>query len=282
MYERGYIYLLQKAHHIGTKLFKVGRTTRDARERIREYPGCRVKLYTECMDCITMERKIINMFKEYFGKSVEGNETFSGDLRLMKDIINFVIRTESIKSNIYKPREVIDLTNDDLSDDATSLDSFESYVVKPFQPTLKPISAYTSASADSSTFNHINPTFYQNIFTNLIVQLIPNANRSKDVNPIALWLINDIILKYETIRTVSNEMYKLYGTYYKNHSLITQHKWFDYMRSVGITTTFETLIVNGQHYMSCMTLNHENLFEKLYSSMTTNEIIQYIKNKPRA
>lgn len=94
-----YLYLLQEREFIKTKenIYKVGRTEKENHTRFNQYPNGSVLLFQMiCNDCKSIERQIINLFKETFIQRKEiGNEYFEGDFQLMIDIIYSTIRNET-------------------------------------------------------------------------------------------------------------------------------------------------------------------------------------------
>jgi len=103
-----YIYLLQEREFIKTKenVYKVGRTEKENHSRFNQYPKGSVLLFQmSCNDCKSIERQIINLFKEKFIQRKDiGNEYFEGDFQLMIDIIYSTIRNET---------KITDISSDD-------------------------------------------------------------------------------------------------------------------------------------------------------------------------
>jgi hypothetical protein len=103
-----YIYLLQEREFIKTKenIYKVGRTEKENHSRFNQYSKGSVLLFQMiCNDCKSIERQIINLFKEKFIQRKDiGNEYFEGDFQLMIDIIYSTIRNET---------KITDISSDD-------------------------------------------------------------------------------------------------------------------------------------------------------------------------
>jgi hypothetical protein len=105
-----YLYLLQEREFIKTKenVYKVGRTEKENHSRFNQYPKGSVLLFQMiCNNCKSIERQIINLFKEKFIQRKDiGNEYFEGDFQLMIDIIYSTIRNETKITDISSSDDV--------------------------------------------------------------------------------------------------------------------------------------------------------------------------------
>jgi hypothetical protein len=86
-----YIYLLQEREFIKTKedIFKVGKTKQENLKRFMNYPnGSKLLFQMICKNCDTLERDIINEFKNLFEHKKDiGNEYFEGNYNHMISIV---------------------------------------------------------------------------------------------------------------------------------------------------------------------------------------------------
>lgn len=87
-----YIYLIQErtAVAINRPIYKLGRTSQLNFERFKGYgKGYKILLHVVCDNCIDLELKLINLFKNKYIQSIEyGNEYFEGEYKSMiKDIL---------------------------------------------------------------------------------------------------------------------------------------------------------------------------------------------------
>jgi hypothetical protein len=91
-YKYNYIYLVQEREFIKTEenIFKIGMTRRPNLERVNQYPkGSDLLIQIRCIDCITLEKELITIFKDKFIQRKDiGNEYFEGDSEIMIDLIN--------------------------------------------------------------------------------------------------------------------------------------------------------------------------------------------------
>jgi Zinc-finger of C2H2 type len=103
-----YIYLIKPLRAItdNEPVYKIGKTTRSNFKRFTEYPpGSKFIQQTECMDCHTMERKLLNIFnREFKLRRDYGVEYFEGNYRKMLIIINRELNNE-MKSISDEPDE---------------------------------------------------------------------------------------------------------------------------------------------------------------------------------
>ena len=84
-----YIYIIQIREHLGTNIYKIGKTKQEQLARFNQYPK-KSKLISQfdCFDCDIVEKNIIDIFKnKYIQQREYGNEYFEGDVMLMKEDI---------------------------------------------------------------------------------------------------------------------------------------------------------------------------------------------------
>ena len=76
-----YIYLLQRADHLETNIYKIGRTCQRNLTRFNSYSkSSQIILLTKCYDCVSLENQLIKLFNEEFTVEREcGREYFEGD-----------------------------------------------------------------------------------------------------------------------------------------------------------------------------------------------------------
>ncbi len=95
-----YIYLLQDrtAVAINASVFKVGKTTQPNFERFKNYPkGYKVILHLACSDCHSIEKNIIELFKQKYTPRLDyDTESFEGNCVSMKnDILNIITNSDN-------------------------------------------------------------------------------------------------------------------------------------------------------------------------------------------
>ena len=90
----GYIYLLQlrESYEKNEDIYKIGRTNKKQFERFNQYPnGSVLYLQIKCLDCVNIERHLINLFTKTFLKcdrcKIYGAEYFNGNPFLMMQLI---------------------------------------------------------------------------------------------------------------------------------------------------------------------------------------------------
>ena len=99
----GFIYLLQEREFIilNQPIYKIGRTSQHGLTRFYQYPkNSKLILYSDCIDCVKIEKELINLFNTKFKKRNDiGNEYFEGNKFEMKKIINELIEKEENEKN---------------------------------------------------------------------------------------------------------------------------------------------------------------------------------------
>lgn len=95
-----FIYLIQIEKYFNTNIYKIGRTKRNPFTRFNEYPG-KIKIIqiNSVINAITAENNLRNEFKKKFNNPVIGREYFEGELIIMIEIFNKVVK-ENI--NLHK------------------------------------------------------------------------------------------------------------------------------------------------------------------------------------
>lgn len=97
-----YIYILREREFIrlDEEIYKIGRTKRPIKLRLKEYPKNSELLGSfECDDCIFIERMLIRLFKtNYIHRNDIGNEYFEGNINNMINNINETIEKYKINS----------------------------------------------------------------------------------------------------------------------------------------------------------------------------------------
>jgi len=96
-----YIYLLQEREFIKTNenIYKLGKTTKDNLERIKQYPkGSKLLCYIACQDCHNCEKELLDIFNTNFKVRRDiGCEYFEGNYNLMiKFICKYIIYVNSL------------------------------------------------------------------------------------------------------------------------------------------------------------------------------------------
>jgi hypothetical protein len=95
-----YIYLVREREHVllENECYKIGKTKQEGIKRLNNYnSGTELILQLKVNNCDVMEKKIIELFKTKY-KLFEGNETFIGNVELMKeDIWQLCKNTEKIE-----------------------------------------------------------------------------------------------------------------------------------------------------------------------------------------
>nr|QOI90460.1 hypothetical protein HWQ62_00324 [Pyramimonas orientalis virus] len=91
----GYIYLLQtrESYRNNETIYKIGRTEQDSLTRFNTYPnGSKIFLHMYCLDSITLERQLINIFNtKYKNIHLYGREYFDGSLHdMLNTIMNHI------------------------------------------------------------------------------------------------------------------------------------------------------------------------------------------------
>ena len=113
----GFIYLLQPLLSItnNDNVFKIGKTHRNNFKRFFEYPnGSNLLLQRNCINCDTMERKLLVLFNNNFIKRKDyGMEYFEGDYKEMIKIIIDEIDKESDEKNDKENDEKNDKENEE-------------------------------------------------------------------------------------------------------------------------------------------------------------------------
>jgi hypothetical protein len=93
-----YIYLVQLREHFNTgkSIAKIGQSVQENNGRLSGYPKGSIILFQEtCIDCINLEKELINLFKEnYTHRKDLGNEYFEGNIVEMKDYIHETVLNE--------------------------------------------------------------------------------------------------------------------------------------------------------------------------------------------
>jgi hypothetical protein len=94
-------YILQDGNHIGTDIYKIGRTDRTMEERLGGYSEGTIVLCRWNTGNLSrfIENEIKKIFKEKY-KLVSGSEWFSGDKESMKDDIQNIIDNEFKKNSL--------------------------------------------------------------------------------------------------------------------------------------------------------------------------------------
>jgi len=85
-----YIYLLKEREFIKTKenIYKIGRTF-TLKNRMKQYPkNSKIIIVQPCIDCITVEKELLEIFKNKYLKTDIGTEYFKGDAMDMVKTIN--------------------------------------------------------------------------------------------------------------------------------------------------------------------------------------------------
>ncbi len=99
-----YIYLLQEREFVNknSNIFKVGMTSKPNHERFNQYPKGSILLFQIiCNDCKTIEKIILENFKENFIHQIYyGNEYFEGDYNLMINNIFSIIKNYNEEQQI--------------------------------------------------------------------------------------------------------------------------------------------------------------------------------------
>ena len=102
-----YIYLLKEREFIKTNenIYKVGKTTQDNDNRIKQYPkGSKLLLLCDCINnCSQIEHTIIQLFKsKYIQRKDIGNEYFEGDYKsMMNDIFTSIFNNATFNNTAY-------------------------------------------------------------------------------------------------------------------------------------------------------------------------------------
>lgn len=106
-----YIYLIQVREFVANNepTYKIGKTTQDPSERFKGYPsGTKVYLIISVHDCHSLEKELIQDFHKIFVFRKEyGNETFSGDVYHMCDVIYSKAKLEHIRYKTQKDNDII-------------------------------------------------------------------------------------------------------------------------------------------------------------------------------
>lgn len=91
--EGQFIYLIQVEKYFNTNIYKIGRTIRNPFTRFKEYTG-KIKIIqiNFVINAITAENNLRNEFKKKFNNPVIGREYFEGDLIIMIEIFNKVVK----------------------------------------------------------------------------------------------------------------------------------------------------------------------------------------------
>jgi len=91
-----YVYVLQVREFVRLreKVYKIGRTSKPNLGRLNDYPsGSVLYMQIQCNDSITIERAIINSFKQkYILRRDYGYEYFEGDINSMIDDIHYITK----------------------------------------------------------------------------------------------------------------------------------------------------------------------------------------------
>jgi regulator of replication initiation timing len=100
-----YIYLIREREFIrlNEQTYKIGKTKNEPNTRLSGYPkGSEVLLFESVLDCDTVERKIIERFREKFKLETDyGAEYFSGDPQEMKAEIHNITAEERERSRAW-------------------------------------------------------------------------------------------------------------------------------------------------------------------------------------
>jgi hypothetical protein len=109
--EYNYIYLLQLREFVNAKqfIYKIGRTSKENNKRFHQYPKGSVLLcQIICSNCITIEKNLIQIFKEKFIHSPDiGNEYFEGNyIDMIKIIYEKCIDSLSMNCEIIYKQEI--------------------------------------------------------------------------------------------------------------------------------------------------------------------------------
>ena len=118
-----YIYLIQLREFIKTNepVYKIGKTTQDGMNRIKQYPkGSRIILFMKCKNCHDLERIIKEKFiKKYRIRRDIGSEYFEGDEEKMYWSIIYLLIKEKIKTeeDSDESDEESDMSDTDISTD---------------------------------------------------------------------------------------------------------------------------------------------------------------------
>lgn len=92
-----YIYLIHTIEYKceNKHIYKIGKSTQINHARFNTYPkGSELILQIQCINCHTMETRIINEFKKKYKKHSVGNEYFEGDVGTMKNDIYDLLKAE--------------------------------------------------------------------------------------------------------------------------------------------------------------------------------------------
>lgn len=99
----GYLYFVQSEEHLGTNIFKIGKSINYV-SRFRSYGRCMVYRLIDINNIDIFERILIRYFNHYF-ELKKGLEYFSGDLVTMLDLFDKVI--ESNKSLLQEDADAV-------------------------------------------------------------------------------------------------------------------------------------------------------------------------------
>lgn len=149
-----YIYLVKEREFIKTNenIYKIGRSKQENTKRFLQYPkGSELILQETCIDCIKIEKIIINEFKNHFIHRKDiGNEYFEGDYLKMRKIVWGYLLDESNQvenddcneslENIESPRkEIFKDIMDNLIENKLkkNVDIYVNYYIKNFDKELE-------------------------------------------------------------------------------------------------------------------------------------------------
>ena len=111
----GYIYLahLRESCENNETIYKIGRTNKENFERFKSYPkGTDILLHIKCVDCVSVEKKLIHVFNEKFNRCerciLYGKEYFNGDKFIMMQVITQHLDYACSLENTSKVTKMID------------------------------------------------------------------------------------------------------------------------------------------------------------------------------
>lgn len=95
----GYIYLLQPAELVGTDRYKIGISSKNNLNRLKNYGiGTRYMFFIECVDFFNMEDKLKKAFNNCKDiKCIKGKEYFQGEQEVILRIFFKVVYENKIK-----------------------------------------------------------------------------------------------------------------------------------------------------------------------------------------
>ena len=102
----GYIYLIQTPQHFDTSIYKIGSTKQDVKKRFQGYDVGAKCILVCCMNNYkSVEKSLIDKFKNEFVQSYAGREYFEGDYCEMSDTIYEYFKQNRVKKELIKIKD---------------------------------------------------------------------------------------------------------------------------------------------------------------------------------